>query len=301
MIENFEDIKKDFLFSEEDANRIKNLKHSMEKYADEFIVKFYEYIGNFKETRKYLNSPDRIKRHKEKLKNWFLDLFSGEYNYEYFLKLYKISEVHVRIGLPTHYINSSFNFIRNFITEKVSQEMGCTEERDITLKSVEKLLDINLDVLTFAYREEELSKFAIMSETEQRILNFSRKFADILEFGLVFVLIIVSFFGFSLFAKDFYHLVFLHVDFTHGILTILGDALIIWAIVELMSEEIKHLKGEEFAITAFIALAIAAVLRKILIISLSPEKKVDLAIYGGIVLALSLSYWLLYKRHTEKR
>jgi uncharacterized membrane protein (DUF373 family) len=300
MIESFEDIKKDFLFTEKDVERIKKLKPIMEKYADEFIEQFYHYISNFKETKKYLDTPEKIRRHKKELKKWYLKLFSGKYDYEYFMKLYKISETHVKIGLPTHYINSSFNFIRNFIIEKINKELGLTTERNEIVKSIGKLLDINLDVLTFAYREEELTKFAAMSKAEKTILMFSRKFTDILEFGLVLALIIVSFFGFSLFAKDFYHLLFLHVDYTHGILTILGDLLILWAIVELMNEEISHLKGGKFAITAFIALAIAAVLRKILIISLSPEKKMDLAIYGGIVLVLSLSYWLLYKQHGKK-
>ncbi len=295
MIESFEDIKRDFLFTEEDVERIKKLKPIMERYVDEFIEQFYHYISNFKETKKYLDTPEKISKHKKELRKWYIDLFSGNYGYEYFMKLYKISETHVKIGLPTHYINSSFNFIRNFIIEKINQELGLTTERNEAVKSIGKLLDINLDVLTFAYREEELTKFAMMSKAEKTILMFSRKFTDILEFGLVLALIIVSFFGFSLFAKDFYHLLSLHVDYTHGILTILGDLLILWAIVELMNEEISHLKGGEFAITAFIALAIAAVLRKILIISLSPEKKIDLAIYGGIVLILSLSYWLLYK------
>ena len=41
MIESFEDIKKDFLFTDEDVQRILKLKPAMEKYADEFIDRFY--------------------------------------------------------------------------------------------------------------------------------------------------------------------------------------------------------------------------------------------------------------------
>ncbi len=300
MVESFEDIKKDFLFTDEDVQRILKLKPVMEKYADEFIDRFYSYISHFADTKKYLNTEEKIRKHKRALKKWYLDLFSGKYDYEYFVKLYKISETHVKIGLPTHYINSSFNFIRNFIIQKINQELGLTEERNKAVTSIGKLLDINLDVLTSAYREEELSKYVYMTAIEKHILKFSKRFTDLLEFGLVLALIIVSFFGFSLFAKDFYHLIFMHVDYTYGILTILGDLLILWAIVELMNEELNHLKGGSFAITAFIALAIAAILRKILIISLSPEKKMDLIIYGMIVLVLSLSYWLLYKQNKNR-
>ena len=100
-----------------------------------------------------------IIRHKSELKNWFLDLFSGNYYESYFSKLYKIGEVHVKIGLPTHYINAAFNFVRRFIVEKIDEEVQDRNERNLYVSSIGKLLDINLDVLTLAYREEELIKY----------------------------------------------------------------------------------------------------------------------------------------------
>jgi len=41
MIENIEQIKKDFDFTQEDVERIKKLKPILEKYSDEFISRFY--------------------------------------------------------------------------------------------------------------------------------------------------------------------------------------------------------------------------------------------------------------------
>ncbi|WP_457643618.1 protoglobin domain-containing protein, partial [Persephonella sp.] len=155
-MESFEQIKRDFDFKDEDVRNILRLKPVMEKYKEEFIDRFYKFIFRFPEAGRYLKSEEIIKRHQEKLREWYDDLFSGKYDYAYFHKLYRIGEKHVEIGLPTHYVNASFNFIRRFFIEKINQEFGLSEERNQLVASIGKLLDINLDVLTAAYREEEL-------------------------------------------------------------------------------------------------------------------------------------------------
>ena len=292
----FEQIKKDFEFTQKDVKNIQKLKPVMVKYVDEFVERFYKFILRFPEARRFLKDEETIKRHQEKLKEWYFDLFSGNYNYPYFIKLHKIGEKHVEIGLPTHYVNASFNFIRRFFIEKINKEFGLSEERNQLVASIGKLLDINLDVLTLAYREEELSRYEEMSALEKMLYSFSRKFADMLDFALVGALILVSFFVLGLFLYDVYQMITLQTAFDKAIIATLGTLLILWAVSELMQEEIKHLKGGGFAIGAFIGVALAAMIRKILIASLSAEKYLQLLSYGAIVLALGIVYWLLSKR-----
>ncbi len=300
-MENFEQIKKDFEFRDDDIRNILKLKPVMEKYKEEFIERFYKFIFRFPEAGRYLKSEEIIKRHQDKLKKWYDDLFSGNYDYSYFAKLYSIGEKHVEIGLPTHYVNASFNFIRRFFIEKINQEFGLSEERNQLVASIGKLLDINLDVLTAAYREEELSRYQIMSKFEKRLFVTAKKFSEMLDFTLVGALIMVSFFVLGLFVYDIYQLVFGLVPIDKGILMTLGTLLVLWAVSELMQEEIKHLKGGGFAIGAFIGVALAAVIRKILIVSLSTEKALELLSYGAIVLALGIVYWLLMSKKVEMR
>ncbi|WP_029522821.1 protoglobin domain-containing protein [Persephonella sp. KM09-Lau-8] len=295
-MESFEQIKRDFDFTEKDVQNILILKPVMEKYKDEFIDRFYKFISRFPETFKYLKSEEIINRHQEKLREWYDDLFSGKYDYKYFQKLYRIGEKHVDIGLPTHYVNASFNFIRRFFIEKINQEFGLSEKRNQLVASIGKLLDINLDVLTAAYREQELSRYQVMSKFEKVLFTTAKKFSDMLDFALVGALILVSLFVVGLFLYDIYQLVFGIVPIDKGILMALGTLLVLWAVSELMQEEIKHLKGGGFAIGAFIGVALAALIRKILIVSLSVEKSLQLLSYGAIVLSLGIVYWLLSKR-----
>ena len=69
--------------------------------------------------------------------------------------------------------------------------------------------------------------------------------------------------------------------------------MVLWAAIELIHEEIDHLKGKGFAIGAFIMLAMAALIRKILIYSLSSDKSDELLVIGGVIVGLSISYWLV--------
>ena len=295
-IESFEQIKKDYEFTEKDEERIRALKPVMEKYIDEFTDRLYKFIFKLPNADKYLKNEDIIKRHKEKIKEWYLELFNGKYDEKYFEKLYKIGEKHDNLGIPTHYINATFNFIRRFFIEKLNQEFGYSRERNLYVESIGKLLDINLDILTKSYIEEEITKYKGLSRLERKLLKVSNRFANFLDLALLIALILMSFFVIGLFIYDIYEVVNGNVSIEEGIIKTLGSLLILWAVAELMGEEIKHLQGGNFPITAFISVALAAIIRKILIVSLSPKDSKVLLSYGGVLLALGIVYYLIVKK-----
>lgn len=273
MIEEFSQIKKDFQFTDEDVRNIIKLKPIFEKYPDDFIEKFYDFILRFPQAKTFLKNEEIIKRHREKVKKWFLDLFSGNYDLEYFLKLKRIGEVHVQIGLPTHYVNASMNFVRRYIIDVIDKEVEDRKERNLYVASIGKLLDINLDILTVSYREEELSKYAEMTKMEKKIYGFAKKFSDVIDLFILIALVIVALSVFFLFGYDLYKLTFNIVELEEGILAILGSLLILWAVGELMTEELRHLKGGRFAITVFVGIALAAIIRKLFIASLGSNSE----------------------------
>ncbi len=286
-------LKIDYKFTEEEALILQDLQPRMEKLADEFIDKFYDYIWGFGKTAQFLKNKEIIAHHRKKIKEWFVNLFCGNYDMSYFMSLYKIGDIHVKIGLPTHYVNAAFTFVRTFILESIEEDFQNKQRHVKEIKAVEKIIDMNLDVLTSSYREEELSKFLSLSKFEKIILSGLKKFNSYVNFFLAGALALVAFFAISLFIYDIYLLFFSNIGIEKGILTILGSLLILWAAIELIHEEIRHLQGKGFAIGAFIMLAMAALIRKILIYSLSSEKSEELLIIGAVIVGLAVAYWLV--------
>ena len=292
-MQHYQSLKEDYKFTDEEAQILKELQPRMEKLADKFIDEFYDYIWGFGKTAKFLKNKEIIAYHRRKIKEWFVNLFCGTYDLPYFMYLYKIGEIHVKIGLPTHYVNSAFTFVRTFVLSSIEENFDNKEYHVKEIKAVEKIIDMNLDVLTSSYREEELSKFLSLSKIEKNILTGLKKFNSYINYFLAVALALVAFFAIGLFGYDIYLLFFSDIGIEKGILTVLGSLLVLWAAIELIHEEINHLQGKGFAIGAFIMLAMAALIRKILIYSLSTEKGEELLIIAVVIVGLAIAYWLV--------
>jgi len=292
-MQHYKSLKTHYEFSEQEAQILKELQPRMEELADEFIDGFYDYIWGFGKTAQFLKNKDIIAYHRAKIREWFINLFAGKYDMSYFMYLYKIGEVHVKIGLPTHYVNSAFTYVRTFILTSIENNFIDKERHVMEIRAVEKIVDINLDVLTSSYREEELSKYLSLSKIEKNILSGLKLFNSYVNYFLAGALALVAFFAIGLFVYDIYLLFFTDIKIEKGILTVLGSLLVLWASIELIHEEINHLQGKGFAIGAFIMLAMAALIRKILIYSLSAEKGEELLIIAVVIVGLALSYWLV--------
>ena len=292
-MQHYRDLKDHYQFTKEEAQLLKELQPRMEKLADEFIDGFYDYIWGFGKTAQFLKNKEIIAHHRKKIKEWFINLFCGQYDMPYFMYLYKIGEIHVKIGLPTHYVNSAFTYVRTFILSSIEENFKDKQHHVQEIKAVEKIIDMNLDVLTSSYREEELGKFLSLSKIEKNILSSLKNFNSYINYFLAGALAVVAFFAIGLFVYDIYLLFFTDIKIEKGILTVLGSLLVLWASIELIHEEINHLQGKGFAIGAFIMLAMAALIRKVLIYSLSSEKGEELLIIAAVIVGLAISYWLV--------
>jgi uncharacterized membrane protein (DUF373 family) len=289
-------LKAHYRFTKDDEALLLQMKPQLEPFVDEFLEGFYEFIWNFGETADFLKNEEVITRHRGKIREWYLGLFSGKYDISYFLKLHKIGEIHVKLGLPTHYVNAAFNYVRVFTLGRIHNQYSGDDDLTDRLNAVERILDINLDVLTSSYREQEMGRFLSLSRVEKTLLGALKKTSSYFNYLLAGALVMVALCAVGLFGYDVYLLFSQQTPIEQGILTILGSLLILWAAIELIHEEMKHLRGGSFALEAFIALAIAALIRKILIFSLSPTKTMDVLLYGVLVLCLGISYWLIVQR-----
>lgn len=299
-MQHYQTLKENYKFTEEEALILKDLQPRMIKLADKFIEEFYDYIWGFGKTSQFLKNQKILDNHRNKVKEWFINLFCGKYDLSYFMSLHKIGEIHVKIGLPTHYVNSAFTFVRTFTLKSLEEDFVDKEQYLKEINAVEKIIDMNLDALTSSYREEELSTFLSLSKVEKNILTGLKKFNSYINYFLAGALALVAFFAIGLFSYDVFLLFFSDIGIEKGILTVLGSLLVLWATIELIHEEIKHLQGKGFAIGAFIMLAMAALIRKILIYSLSSEKSEELLIIAIVIVGLAIAYWLVNVKKDNK-
>lgn len=282
-------------FTQEDADRLREVGAHLAGETSDFIDALYGYLLPIPEARGFLQDATVAERHKQRLMEWYAGLFSGNYDGGYFANLIRVGETHVRIGLPTHYVNATVSFIRRYLCSRITAHFGNRNDLPLLIGSCEKILDMNLDIFSAAYLDEKMFAYSTVSKFKLKLIGVAKKVSDLTDLVLVMALMLVVPLVVGLFAFDIYLLLTGYVSMEEGILKVLGSLLILWAASELMEEEVRHLRGEGFAIAAFLGLAIAAMIRKILITSLSDNRMIELLSYGGALLALGMVYWVIVK------
>jgi len=148
-----EQMKAHYLFTDEDVKILGSLLPIAKNSLEEMLKAFYAFIFNFEHARIFLNTEEIKHHHQQGITEWYLKLFSSRYDKSYFERLGEISEIHVKIGLPSHYVNAAFSFMRQFL-EKLLIETGNAH----ALASLHKIIDINLDILSLTYKQESQEK-----------------------------------------------------------------------------------------------------------------------------------------------
>ena len=291
-MESIEKIKAHYRFTDEDVSLLMRLRPVMERHKDEFVTDFYVFVRDFEDAHRFLKDEATIKRHQEALKIWFMKLFAGTYGSGYLAELHKVGEAHVKISLHAHYVNAAFHFVKLFIHGILHSEVEEISVRARMLEAVEKILDMNLDIFTSSYIEEE-KKFFLSQKVESYLIQMANRFSHGLNLVLVLGLVLLGFMVMGLFAYDVIHI--FDGDIERGLLSTLGSLLMLWVVIELMDTEIKHLRGGRFAIKVFISVALVAVIRKILVTSLnSGEVETQLSLVAAVAV-LGVVYWLVAK------
>ncbi len=291
-MDSIEKIKAHYNFTSGDVKNLLRVAPFMEAKADDFVVEFYNFVKNFEDANRFLKNEDVIRKHQDAIKVWFVKLFSGNYTEPYLHELERVGMAHVKINLPAHYVNAAMHFVKIFCHDILHNNIKDMAEYSYIMRSVDKMLDINLDVFTSSYIEEE-KKYFLSQRVESFLIHVANRFSHGLNLILVMGLVVLGFMVIGLFVYDLIHI--MDGNLEKGLLSTLGSLLMLWVIIELMDTEIKHLKGGKFAIKVFISVALVAVIRKILVASLKSEAvEAQLSLIAAVAV-LGLIYWLIAK------
>jgi EAL domain-containing protein (putative c-di-GMP-specific phosphodiesterase class I) len=139
-----------YQLNEKDKENIAAAWEHIRGHVTEFSDELHSHVMNFEHARAFLKNDAELAYHKQKIEYWLVQLFSRAYTSEYYDYLDHINKLHKRIGLPPNYINSTFTFIRRFIRNKINRA-----GESVLIDSVEKLIDINLELLSTHYAGED--------------------------------------------------------------------------------------------------------------------------------------------------
>jgi uncharacterized membrane protein (DUF373 family) len=288
---NMQEIRSHYFFTSEDAALLQSLRPLTAACADRMADEFYDFLLGIPETAEYLRDDLLLQRLKTTHRNWFDSLFSGNYDNQYLHNLQRIGHAHVRVGLNAHYVNAAMNVVRRFLIELLQENFPVLEERRKYRNAVERIIDINLDIMSASYQEEALKKVFVSQRLESKLIQATERFTYGLNLVLVLALAGVSISVVILFGWDILHI--FRGDIEKGILSALGSLLILWMMIELIDNEIKTLKGGKFNILVFIGVIIVALIREILISTLRHDALETQAFLAGTLLILGVVYFLV--------
>jgi uncharacterized membrane protein (DUF373 family) len=295
----FKDIKERYQFTAEDEKRLSSLKDLMTDHVDRAMDELHSWILQKSDTANFFTDENRKKRVFAAHKKWFIDLFGGTYDHRYYEGLIRIGHIHVKAFVEAHYMNRAVNIFRNFCIDLINRSIGDLEERTKAFISLEKILDINLDVITSSYIEEELKTYSPSYRVKNMLLTFTEGYSQSMNFILILGLIGLTLGVIGLFVVDVYRLITGNIE--QGIISSLGSLLMLWVIIELINTEIAHLKGAKFYISVFIGVALVAIIRETMIATLKKESPEIIYYLIAAILVIGIVYWLVTKAENRSK
>ena len=286
-----ESILEHYNFTTHDEALVEELAQAIIPIQDRFADDFYLFLQKDGYTAAYFSGDLAISKRKETIKRWLNDILTSSYDNQLLMKLVRIGNVHVKIGLEGHYVNAAIGFIRQYFQKHLKQVVSDAPKREALMETLNKVLDISLDVMTSSYREAELKKVFISQRVEFWMVKWAERLMHglnlILMVGLVAMAVGVA----GLLGTDLFYA--LTGNLENGVIKALGSILILWMMIELLHTQVEQLKGGKFHVRIFVDLALVAFIRKIFVASLDQKDAVSFGLLLGGLLVLGVIYFLI--------
>jgi len=117
---------------------------------------FYARILEYPPAREVLERGESsVGRLKHTLVGWMDGLFQGPWDEAYVERRARIGRVHVRIGLPQHYMFGAMNVLRRELSARISQLVPPeSTEHHVAQNALSRMLDLELAIMLQTYRED---------------------------------------------------------------------------------------------------------------------------------------------------
>ena len=147
-------------WTEADAARVADAATSLEPYLLPLIDDFYGEIERHPSASKVITGgPAQIERLKGTLVQWIRELLSGRYDADYVARRWRVGWRHVEIGLEQVYTNVALSRLRTGLIRALHESWrGEATALKETVRSLNKLLDLDLAIIEDAYQAEYMAR-----------------------------------------------------------------------------------------------------------------------------------------------
>lgn len=298
-MESMERILENFRFSSTDEVNLKELGSLLIPHADELADEFYGYLMDIPETAVYLKTEEAVETRKKTLKEWFDSVFTARYDHRFLVRLERIGQVHVKIGLGGHYVNASMNVVRSFCFQHLERQVEDPAHCRALIETLDKALDIHLDVMTSSYREAELKKVFLSRRLEFGMVKWAERLMHGLNLLLMAGLVVLAAGVAAMLATDI--LSAFYETLETGVIKALGSLLILWVLIELLHTQVEHLRSGRFRVQVFVELALVAFIRKLFIAAIEDTEPVTFGLVLASLLILGVVYHMLSRTEGQSR
>ncbi len=141
-------------WGEDDRQRIQAAKSLVEDRFADLVDDFYFQIQQTPQAAKVIRGGEQqIERLKKTLLNWIQEFFDGNFDRDYVTSRWQVGRRHVMIGLDQTYANVALARLgQGMIASLMDNWTGDREELQQTIKSLNKLLHLEMAIITAAYQ-----------------------------------------------------------------------------------------------------------------------------------------------------
>jgi two-component system, NtrC family, sensor histidine kinase HydH len=144
-------------FGQTDSEALRELRPIAQRHFSRIADVFYARILDHPDARRVLETGEsEIGRLKTLLIGWMETMLRGPWDSAYFERRSRIGRVHVRIGLPQHYMFGAMNVLRRELEAVVTAEYVDRPERaTATRAALGRILDVELGIMLYIYGEDQ--------------------------------------------------------------------------------------------------------------------------------------------------
>jgi PAS domain S-box-containing protein len=168
----FAELKSYIGFDERDADVLRKLHPLARPHFVRIADEFYAVLRMHEGALAVLKDEAQAQRLHASLQVWLGELLAGPHDEAYFERHSRIGQVHVRVGLPQHYMVTAMSRVRTSLLTLAARLFVDDAEAGARARvAVPRVCDLDLAIMLESYRENFLARLARTQKIEQDALT----------------------------------------------------------------------------------------------------------------------------------